>query len=119
MRICILVVLLPCALLAQTSPPQAAGPEAFQKLPQRLDWLQPDAQQLQGDLAARLFPAPAAARHRGGAMAMLPKACSVPLLRAPIPKCKMDRMAVPAPPAESIDPKFVMPAPRVCEDWNR
>ncbi|MGO9229933.1 MAG: hypothetical protein ACLQKA_12110 [Bryobacteraceae bacterium] len=117
MRICILVALLPCALLAQTSPPQTAGPEAFQKLPQRLDWLQPGAQQFQGDLAARLFPAPA--RHRGGAMAMLPKVCSIPLLRAPIPKGKMDRMAVTAPPAESIDPQFVVPAPPVCEDWNR
>jgi hypothetical protein len=116
MRICILVALLPCALLAQTSPPQPAGRDTFRKLPPRLDWIQPGAHMPPGEVAARLFPSPAASRHSGDAMAMLPKVCSIPLLRAAMPTGTTDRMSVPTPPTDSIDPRFVLAAPPVCEE---
>ena len=116
MRIWILA-LLPCALLAQTSPPRPVDRDAFQKLPQRLDWLQPAA------------PAPQSEWKRGfvSPRLVLPGAsvtvaassgvCSIPLLRVPIPKGVMDRMSVPTPPADSIDRMPIL-TPAVCEDWK-
>ena len=106
MRFCILIALLPCALLAQTSPPRAADPEAFRKLPQRFLLIQPAAQAT-------------AVRHgEPRFVASLAKKCSIPLLRAPMPEGDFDKMSILVPRAESIDPKFVLAPPAVCEDWK-
>jgi hypothetical protein len=118
MRAWILIALLPCALLAQTTPPRTADQDAFKKLPQRLDWLQPGTQSPQNQSSVQLFVSPPTTRPGGGALATLSGVCSIPLLRAPIPKGFTDRMSVPAPSADSIDPMPIL-TPAVCEDWKR
>jgi len=97
MRVWILVALLPCALLAQTSPPRPANQGAFEKLP------------LVSPVAIRPGDSVTVAASSG--------VCSIPLLRVPIPKGVMDRMSVPTPPADSIDRMPVL-TPAVCEDWK-
>jgi hypothetical protein len=114
MRYSLLIALVPCALLAQTSAPPAADGSALRKLPQQLKWFQPAGQASASPLAA---PANARAGEPRMAFAMVTK-CSIPLLRAPMSRGVVDRMAIPEPPVESIDPKFVLPAPAVCEDWK-
>ncbi|MGA2273598.1 MAG: hypothetical protein ABSH00_08585 [Bryobacteraceae bacterium] len=112
----ILIALLPCGLLAQTSPPQPADRGAFQKLPQHLDWLQPSAQTPQSQWMLRPFGSSGAVLPGGGvALAALPRVCSIPLLRAPLPKGVIDRMPVPVPPADSIDHMPVL-RPAICAD---
>jgi hypothetical protein len=115
MRVWILVALLPCALLAQTSPPRPADRDAFKKLPQRLDWLRPGTHSPQSLSSVRLFTSPAATGPGAVAFVMVPRVCSIPLLRVPIPKGFIDRMSVPAP-GKDFDPKFTLPTPAVCED---
>jgi hypothetical protein len=106
MRFCILVALVPCALLAQTSLPRAADQDDFRKLPPKFLLIQPAPQTL-------------AVRHgEPRFVASLQKRCSIPLLRAPVPERDFDKMSIPAPPADKIDPKFVLPAPAVCEGWK-
>ncbi|MGB9454763.1 MAG: hypothetical protein WCB12_01885 [Bryobacteraceae bacterium] len=120
MRVWILIALLPGALLAQTSPPRPADQNGFEKLPQRLDWLQPGAHSPQGAWRMPGFASPGLVLHDGNpALAMLPKVCSIPLLRVPMAKGSIDRMSVPTPPGKAIDPKFILPIPPVCEDWKR
>jgi hypothetical protein len=104
MRIWILAVLLPAGLLAQTSPPRAANQDAFRRLPARVDWFQP------GTHSPQSGPKMAA---------VAPGVCSIPLLRVPVPKGAIDRMPLPGLPDASIDPKFVLPAPPVCEAWKK
>ncbi len=103
MRYCILIALLPCALLAQISPARPADQDAFKKLPQRLAWLQPGA------------PSP---QTQWKTVVQLPGVCSIPLLRAPIPKGVVDRMPLLVPHGDAIDPKFILPTPPVCEAWK-
>jgi hypothetical protein len=134
MRVWILVSLLPCALLAQTSyfptlaarppalpnsPPRPADQEVLQKLQQRLDWFQPGTHTPQGDWRVRLF-APDSASLPGGAVAVNTpsKACSIPLVRVTIAPGAVDHMSLPTPPGKDFDPKFVLPAPPVCEAWK-
>jgi hypothetical protein len=112
MRYSLLVALVPCALLAQTAP---ADGNAFQKLPPRLDWIQSNGHSPQGTWSGRWFGSHGSAR-RGDALAMAPERCAIPLLRAPMPEGITDRMALPARPSDSIDPRFVLPAPPVCEE---
>jgi hypothetical protein len=117
MRIWILA-LLPSALLAQASPPRPADQNAFQKLPQRLDRLQPGTQPAQSESSVQLFVSPAATRPAGSVTVTASSGvCSIPLLRAPIPKGVIDRMSVPAPPADSIDHMPIL-TPAVCEAWK-
>jgi hypothetical protein len=106
MRFCILVALVPCALLAQTSPPRPADQDNFRHLPPRLSLIQPAAQ--------------AAAVRRGepSFVLTLVKKCSIPLLRAPVPERDIDKISVPVPRADKIDPKFLLTPPAVCEDWK-
>ncbi|MFY9726105.1 MAG: hypothetical protein WB579_03655 [Bryobacteraceae bacterium] len=119
MRVWILIALLPGALLAQTSPPRGADQNAFEKPPQRLDWLQSGTHSPQRAWKMPGFvPAGLVLPGRGTALAMLPKACSIPLLRVPMAKDSIDRMSVPPPPGKVIDPKFILPPPLVCEDWK-
>ncbi len=120
MRIWVLVALLPSALLAQTSPPRPANQGVFEKLPQRLDWLPAGTQLAQraGRMPGLVSPG-LVLPGRGAALAMLPKACSIPLLRAPVPESVADRMSVPTPSGKAIDPKFILPPPAVCEEWER
>jgi len=115
MRIWILA-LLPCALLAQTSPPRPAGRNAFRKLPQRLDSLLPGSQPPNRASSVQLFVSAAGARP-GVVVALMSSAsvCSIPLLRVPVPEGAFDRMSVPAPPADSIDHMPVQ-TPAVCQD---
>ena len=106
MRFCILIALVPCALLAQASPPRTLDPEAFRQLPRRFLLIQP-------------APHSAVVRYRWPRMvATLAKKCSIPLLRAPVPDRDIDKMSVPVPGVGSIDPKFVLPPPAVCKDWK-
>ena len=98
MRVWILVALLPCALLAQTSPPRPANQGAFEKLP------------LVSPVAIRPGDSVTVAASSG--------VCSIPLLRVPMAKGSIDRMSVPTPPGEAIDPKFILPPPAVCEAWK-
>jgi hypothetical protein len=106
MRFCILIALVPCALLAQTSLPRAADQDNFRKLPPKFLLIQPDAPGV-------------AVRHAEPSFVLkLVKKCSIPLLRAPLPERDIDKMPAPVPRADSIDPKFVLPAPAVCEDWK-
>jgi hypothetical protein len=118
MRIWILA-LLPCALLAQTSPSRAADQNAFRKLPQRLDRLQPGTEPPKSESSVQLFVSASNVRPSNSVIVgeMLPNVCSIPLLRAPIPKGFIDRMSVPAPPADSIDHMPIL-TPAVCEDWK-
>jgi len=114
-RFCILITLLPCALLAQTSPPKPADPNVFQKLPQRLDWLRFCAHSPQNGWEWHVYASPSFQLPGGGAeVTTMSRSCAIPLLRAPIPKSFSDRMSVPAPPGDAIDPKFVLPTPPVC-----
>jgi len=116
MRIWILA-LLPCALLAQTSPPRPADQNAFRKLPQRLDWLQAAAPAPQSEWK-RGFASPRLVLPGGSVtVAASSGKCSIPLLRAPIPKGVIDRMSVPTPPADSIDHMPIL-TPAVCEAWK-
>ena len=106
MRFCILVALVPCALLAQASPPRTLDPEAFRNLPRRFLLTQP-------------APHAAVVRYSWPRFVATPPAkCSIPLLRAPVPERDIDKMSVPVPSADKIDPKFAVPAPAVCEDWK-
>jgi hypothetical protein len=116
MRVCILIALLPCALLAQTSPPRPADQDAFKKLPQRLDWVQPGTHSPQSEWKMRWFGSPGAVLPSGSAFATLSGVCSIPLLRAPIPKGFSDRISVPTLPGKDFDPKFTLPTPAVCEE---
>ena len=117
MRVWILMAFLPCALLAQTSPPRLADRDAFRKLPQRLDWLQVGTPSAQNESGAQLFAS--ASNVRPGYIVfvgeVLPDVCSIPLLRAPIPEGVFDRMSVPRPLGRDLDPKFTLPTPPVCE----
>jgi len=117
MRIWILA-LLPCALLAQTSPPRSADQNAFQKLPQRLDSLQPGTQRAQSEWKKRGFVSPKLVWPGSSVtVSASSSVCSIPLLRASIPKGFIDRMSVPAPPADSIDHMPIL-TPPVCEGWK-
>jgi hypothetical protein len=103
-------------LLAQTSPPRPADPNVFRKLPQRFDWVQA-APQPQRGLQAQTFASPSAVVPGWTvAMAAIPAACSIPLLRAPIPEGFSDRISVPTQAGKDFDPKFILTAPPVCED---
>jgi len=104
MRYCLLVALVPCALLAQTSLPRAADRDNFRKLPPKFLLIQPAA------------PAAAVTHAEPSFVLTVVKKCSIPLLRVTLPEGDIDKMPVPVPPAESIDRKFVLPAPAVCED---
>lgn len=112
MRFCILIALVPCALLAQTAP---ADGNAFQKLPPRLEWIESGGHSPQGAWDGRWFGSHPSAR-RGGVFAMAPERCAIPLLRAPVPEGVTDRMAMPPRPSDAIDPQFILPAPAVCEE---
>ena len=117
MRYCILIALLPCAVLAQTSPPRPADAKAFQKLPQRLDWVQLGARSPQGQWPIYLYRSPSTVQFGGGdAPATLCGTCSIPLLHVPIPKNFVDRMSVPSQSGKDFDPKFTLPTPAVCEE---
>jgi hypothetical protein len=115
-RFSILGALLPCALLAQTSPPRPAAQDAFQKLPQRFDWVQASPQPQRG-WQAQTFASPSAVVPGWTvAMAAIPAVCSIPLLHAPIPESFSDQMSVPTQAGKDFDPKFILTAPPVCED---
>lgn len=117
MRIWILAALLPCALLAQTSPPRPADRDAFKKLPQRLDWLKFVAHSPQSGWEWHEYWSPAVGLPGGGAeVSTRSRSCSIPLLRAAIPKGTFDHISAPNPSGKDIDPKFILPTPPVCED---
>jgi hypothetical protein len=110
MRFYILITLLPCALAAQTATAPAAQGNAFRRLPERLNSILAGAQFAQNESAAIV-------RHGGTRfMATLPGKCSIPLLRVGVPDGVIDPMPLAIGPEASIDPKFVLPAPRVCEE---
>jgi hypothetical protein len=118
MRLCIYFVLLPCALLAQTSPPRPAGPDTPKNFAQRLDWFQAKGQPQQGEWKAL----PSAAQRFGAqqsvvALAQPSKACAIPLLRVGPPKSFADKMSLPPQPMGSIDHMPIL-SPPVCE-WKR
>ena len=119
MRLSIGLVVLPCALMAQTFPPRPAGPDMQKKLEQRLDWFQPIGQPQRGEWEA--LPSTPLRLNAGPtvvAMVRPPTACAIPLLRVGPPKGFADRMSVPPPPKGSLD-KMPIPAPPVCEEWGR
>jgi hypothetical protein len=110
MRFCILIALLPCALAAQTATAPAADENAFRRLPERLDSILAGAQFAQ-------IESTATARHGWTRfVATLPGKCSIPLLRAAVPEGVIYRMPLAIKPTDANDPKFVLPAPRVCEE---
>lgn len=121
MRVWICFALLPCALLAQTSPPRPADQDVLKRLQQRLDWFHPSVHPPQSDWKARLFGSPQSAGLLAGGVAAVttpPRTCSIPLLRVPMAEGIVDRMSLPMPPGKDFDPKFVLPTPPVCEAWK-
>jgi len=119
MRFAISLVVLPCALMAQTSPPRPAGTNTLQNLERRLDWFQASGQPQQGEWQALpSTPLRLAAPVTVVAMVRPPKACAIPLLRMEAPKDFSDRMPVQPVPAGSIDHMPILAAP-VCEEWGR
>ncbi|MGB7758464.1 MAG: hypothetical protein WBL61_01470 [Bryobacteraceae bacterium] len=115
MRVSILIALLPCALLAQTSPPRPANQDVLKNLQQRLDWFQPGVHSPQSGWEWHVYWSPSVELPGAGvAVATIPGTCSIPLLRAPIPKGFTDRMPLPRLPGDTIDPKMLLPTPSVC-----
>jgi hypothetical protein len=124
MRICVLITLLPCTLLAQTSdaPPADRG---VLRHPQH--WFHIGTHSLRMDSTVRIFPEqvgdllhhfPASRPPGAVAVNTPPKTCSIPLLRVPMAQGTVDRISVPRPPGKDVDPKFSLPAPPVCEAWK-
>lgn len=110
MRFYILITLLPCALAAQMATAPAADGNAFRKMPERLDSIRAGAQLARNESAATVRP--------GGTrfVATLPEKCSIPLLRARVPEGVSYSMPFAMKPTDAIDPKFLLPAPKVCEE---
>jgi hypothetical protein len=118
MRFSICFVLLPCALLAQTSPPRPAGPDTLKNFEQRLDWFQATGQPQQGEWKTLTSAAVRfGAQQTVVALAQPSKACAIPLLRVGPPKNFADKMSVPLQPMGSIDNMPIL-TPPVCE-WKR